>query len=112
MLHEERIGLNPVAVRQPPAQLNFGLVRGHGPYQPPAIGDAVNMGIDADRRLVKGKGTDQIGGLPPDARQTAESIDIGWYDAAITIQDKLGNSNQAPRRDDATASVSSRHGAF
>lgn len=67
--HEQVIDAAPVPARKFFAQGHFGLFRCARGDVAPAVGDAVDVGVNADTRQAERFRNDKVGGFSPHARQ-------------------------------------------
>ena len=65
--HEQIVVFDPVWLGKLRAERSFGLLRRLGLDVAPAIGNSMDVSVDADPRLVVAKGHDEIGGLAADS---------------------------------------------
>ncbi len=84
---EPVVDFEPVFGGQDFAQDHFGFVGCFGFDVAPAVGDAVDVGIDADARFEEASGKDEVGRLTSDALEFQEGVEVVG-DVAIVFVEK------------------------
>jgi hypothetical protein len=84
---EEIVIFDPVALGQLRTQGELALFRVLGFDIPPAVGDTMHMGVDADAGLAVAERDDEVRGLAPDTLQLQKLVNL-VRDAAAVIVDQ------------------------
>ena len=88
---QQTIDLDPVAARQHPFEFDHGLLRGCRVDVAPAVGDAENVDVHGDARLVAGNAKHQIGTLRADAPEREQYPIIARQSAIELVDDATGD---------------------
>src|SRR5437773_759873 len=84
---EEVVVADPVSLRELGPERHLGLLGRPRPHVSEAVGDPVHVGVDADPRLAVAHRHDQVGGLPPDALQREERVDLVGHAPPEALED-------------------------
>src|SRR5205809_4354211 len=80
---EEAVDLNPVALRELRLERGHRLLRSPRLDVAPAVGDAVDVDIDADAELAAGDTEHQVGALGADAVEREQNVVVARQRAAV-----------------------------
>ena len=80
---------DPVAPRKLGAERHLGLLRCFGSDVAPAIGDTMNVGIDANAGPIVTHGNDQVGCLASDARKFQQFINVVGHASLVSGKEYL-----------------------
>ncbi len=87
MLHEERVERDPVAGVDRGPQPGLGLLGGPGPDHPQPVRDAMDVGVDGDRRDAVAEDEDAVRGLRTDPRKRRELLERAGDLAAEPVEE-------------------------
>ena len=93
--HEQIVVFDPVWLGKLRAERSFSLLRRFGLDIAPAIGNSMDVSVDADPRLVVAKGHDEVGGFAADSVQLEELVNFVRNFALILFEQ--GAANMANR---------------
>jgi hypothetical protein len=74
---QQAIDRDPILGWELLAEGEFGIIGSFGAHIPPDIADPMDVGIDTDARQPEADRQREIGGLPPNARERKQRIEIG-----------------------------------
>lgn len=97
MLDQERVERDPVARVDPLAQGRFGLFRSSGPYDPEAVRDAVDVGVDRDRRDSEAEDENAVRGLRSDPGELEQRLHRPGHLAPVAVEEDASALADDPR---------------
>ena len=84
---EQAVDLDPVTARELVFERDGGPLGRSRVDVPPAVGNAMNVYVDADVGLVAGDSQRQVGAFRPDAFEREQRLGLAWQRAFIFIDD-------------------------
>jgi len=79
----------PMAFGKDRAQGHLGLLRRLGPHVAPAVGDAMDVGIDADPWFAIRQRDHEVRGLAPHAFEREQFIKVARHAAAVALKERV-----------------------